>query len=382
MAIAAYETSWRARRAAGIVRRRMAMEWTLPMDSPAAFSTEAPSAPPPAAGAGPVFILGAPRSGTTWLAKIFDSHPDVLYRNEPDTVLHEPRLPLLCPLEDIARYRDIARDYIERLLRVRSIKSAGSLPVFAKRYEWPLAHPLRLGWIYALHVAAELPVGAGFAKRLAIPDLIRPRGAPRIVVKSVNARGLARLFLEAVPACRIIFILRHPCGQIASVMRGLRSGEFAPPERAEILATDQARRFGLDAARFGRLSPSEQWAWHWAILNQKAHDELGADARVRLVRYEDVATRPEAEMRALFGFCGLSWDPASAAFLARSTTYSGKERYYRVMRNALVAAEKWRTELPAEEQRRILAITRAVPVGRLFGAEAQASPAAAEAGAG
>ena len=32
----------------------------------------------------PILILGAPRSGTTWLAKIIDSHPDVLYRHEPD----------------------------------------------------------------------------------------------------------------------------------------------------------------------------------------------------------------------------------------------------------------------------------------------------------
>jgi hypothetical protein len=358
----------------------MAMEWTLSNDSPAAFSAEAHAAPPPPAGAGPVFILGAPRSGTTWLAKIFDSHPDVLYRNEPDTVLHERRLPLLCPLEDIGRYRDIARDYIERLLGVRTIKTAGSLPVFAKRYEWPLVHSLRLLWIYGLHVGAELPAAAGLAKRLAIPDLIRPRGAPRIVVKSVNARGLARLFLEAVPACRIIFILRHPCGQIASVMRGLRSGEFAPPDRAEILRTEQARRFGLDAERFNRLAPSEQWAWHWAILNQKALDELSGSARVRLVRYEDLARRPEAEMRALFGFCDLSWDPATAAFLARSTTYSGKERYYRVMRNALAAAEKWRSELAEEEQQRIMAITREVPVGQLYAEAAQASAAEAAAG--
>jgi LPS sulfotransferase NodH len=29
----------------------------------------------------PILILGAPRSGTTWLAKIIDSHPDVLYRH-------------------------------------------------------------------------------------------------------------------------------------------------------------------------------------------------------------------------------------------------------------------------------------------------------------
>jgi hypothetical protein len=351
------------------------------MDGSAAF----PAPVPTSAGAGLLFILGAPRSGTTWLAKIFDSHPDVLYRNEPDTVLREPRLPLLCPPEEIGRYRDIARTYVERLLDVRTLKTAGSMPIFAKRYELPLAHPLRLFWIYALQVAHEVRRGRAIAQRLPVPDLVRPnlrrsglRQRPMVVVKSVNARGLARLLLEAMPASRIVFILRHPCGQIASVMRGLKSGQFSPPDRAEILATEQARRFGLDAAQFNRLAPTEQWAWHWAILNQKAHDELGADARVRLVRYEDLATAPEAEVRALFAFAGLSWDAQTADFLARSTTYTGADRYYRVMRNSLAAADKWRTELPAEEQRRILAITGTVPVGRLF-AEGDAETVARQA---
>ncbi len=40
--------------------------------------------------AAPILILGAPRSGTTWLAKIIDSHPDVLYRHEPDETLPGP----------------------------------------------------------------------------------------------------------------------------------------------------------------------------------------------------------------------------------------------------------------------------------------------------
>jgi sulfotransferase family protein len=43
-----------------------------------------------AALAAPILILGAPRSGTTWLAKIVDSHPDVLYRHEPDATLPGP----------------------------------------------------------------------------------------------------------------------------------------------------------------------------------------------------------------------------------------------------------------------------------------------------
>ena len=45
--------------------------------------------------AAPILILGAPRSGTTWLAEIIDSHPDVLYRHEPDVTLPSPQAGLL-----------------------------------------------------------------------------------------------------------------------------------------------------------------------------------------------------------------------------------------------------------------------------------------------
>ena len=34
---------------------------------------------------GTVLIFGMPRSGTTWLGKLFDSHPSTLYRHEPDS---------------------------------------------------------------------------------------------------------------------------------------------------------------------------------------------------------------------------------------------------------------------------------------------------------
>ena len=33
-----------------------------------------------------IFLCGMARSGTSWLGKILDSHPDTLYRHEPDIV--------------------------------------------------------------------------------------------------------------------------------------------------------------------------------------------------------------------------------------------------------------------------------------------------------
>src|ERR1700734_3743019 len=111
-------------------------------------------------GPDPILILGAPRSGTTWLAKIFDSHPDVLYLHEPDAVLRNPTLPLICPNSEIKNYVSVARDYIARLCATQTLKTVGLLPIFPKAYRNRVAHGVRLALILGLHVVAKLCGGA------------------------------------------------------------------------------------------------------------------------------------------------------------------------------------------------------------------------------
>src|SRR6185312_14564031 len=103
-----------------------------------------------------VLLLGAPRSGTTWLAKIFDSHPDVVYRHEPDTVLRDQRMQNYFSSEDIPRFRHAAEAYLRRLMDTRTLKTVGSLPVFAKSYYSPTVQGSRRGMIYGLRGAEKL----------------------------------------------------------------------------------------------------------------------------------------------------------------------------------------------------------------------------------
>src|SRR5690606_12570975 len=104
-----------------------------------------------------VFVVGGARSGTTWLAKILDSHPDVLYRHEPDIVLRAPDLPSLCDDADIPRLLPAARRYFESLLDVRTLKSAGSMPVFAKSFQPGLVPKLRQAVALGLKAMEQVP---------------------------------------------------------------------------------------------------------------------------------------------------------------------------------------------------------------------------------
>jgi hypothetical protein len=329
------------------------------------------------------WILGSPRSGTSWLGKIFDSHPDVLYRNEPDMELRDEALPFLCRVEDLERYRDVAIGYLNQLINRRTLGRAGSLPVFRKNYQTPKAYWLRLGIVYGLHLSNFATRDTQWNK--VVPDII-DRGCwpqPTVVIKSVRAHGRARLFLEALPGSRVVIIIRHPCAQVASLRRGLALDKFGKQNLlqsllrclvwqfarrhrlSELVSADQAQQ--PDDLTAQALPTVEQLAWNWATLNQKMIDDLTGLCSVRIVRYEDLAADPAAVVKELFAFTGLTWNPQTAAFIMKSTTFKGRDRYWGLKKNSNAMTVKWRKQLSSDEQRRILDIAHSVPIGRLFG---------------
>ncbi len=306
-------------------------------------------------------LIGGPRSGTTWLAKIFDSHPDVLYRHEPDTVLRDAALNRNFEPAEIAAFLPAARDYLRKLFEVRTIKSAGSLPTFNKSYNGALAHRTRQALVMAIKVAAKLNIAATTVQALPVPDFIDRADEARLhlVMKSVSSRGRARLFAEALPGCKIVFIVRDPCGQIASTTRGVALGMLARPVPVhEILGTAQADRYGLTQERLAAMPKSEQLAWHWAVSNEKTMDDLADLPNATLIRYQDLCDQPMAKARELFAFTGLGWSPQTEAFVTESSTSNAPDRYFQVFKNANESLNKWRNQLSAEDAAAIIAVVR------------------------
>jgi hypothetical protein len=308
-----------------------------------------------------ILILGAPRSGTSWLAKIFDSHPDVLYRHEPDTVLRNETLPWMCAPQDTPTYQDAAEAYLRQLIDITTLKSAGSLPIFPKRHRGMLASRIRSGIIYGLRVIELARVIQPLTRYVRIPDGLDLARHPdvRVVLKSVSSRGRAGLFAHALPGARIILIVRDPFGQVASMLRGEALGMFEDDiPSAEVLMTEEAKHYGLTPERFASLPLVEQFAWNWAVLNEKAINDLAGIPTARVLRYQDLGANPAEEARTLLAFCGLDWDPQTEVFVQQSTTHSGRDRYYQVMKDTPEAMNRWRKELSLDDQHRILAVVQ------------------------
>jgi len=286
-------------------------------------------------------------------------------------VLRNEQLPFFCAREEVEAHREEARRYLSRLMNVRTLKSAGSLPLFPKSYYGALTRRAHDGMVYSLHAANTILRGIQWARRIPIPDMIgrSSNARPLIVFKSVSSRGRARLFAEALPKSRIIFILRHPCGQVASTMKGMQSGKFERTAAFRaVLKTEEGRNLGLTADEFAKLSPLEQCAWHWAILNQKALNDLSdlEGGRVKVLRYEDACSSPEETARELFSFSGLDWNSQTAHFIRQSTTGPETEDFYSTNRNPLSAANRWRNSLSARDQQQVMEIATHVPAGKIF----------------
>jgi hypothetical protein len=314
----------------------------------------------------PILVVGLPRSGTTWIGKIFDSHPLTLYLHEPDSAVPLKEMPLVA--DSITRSMDVAalRSALARTLEVRLVRVAGSLPRFPKAYR---SSPL--DWLHR-----RLAVLAKLRSRLFgecnLPDLISaaPRHPPRLVWKSIESVGRIGLLAHLLPELRVIHILRHPCGWIASQTRGLRESRFPTAGsdwwRFDLLErTPAAERRGLTAARLQAMDDLERDAWSWVLWN-----EIGAGAaetleNVTTIRYEDICAEPIARSQQLFKFAGLDWNPQTESFIRRSVSIHRGE-YYSVFRDPLTAANRWREEFTATNLSVVEAILRQSAIGSLF----------------
>lgn len=315
-----------------------------------------------------ILLAGLPRSGTSWLGKIFDSHPDTAYRSEPDNFPNLEDVPLFPGVADADRYRRSVNEFAAGLARLSTYRHAAKPPLFPKSYRSPLRQRFfemaALGARFGMRPNQDWPVPG------ARVDRVRP--PPVLVWKSIRSLGRTRLLLTSLPNAKFIHLVRHPCGHIASILRGER--QAALPDSSEhygifrlLAETPQGRRHRLTLDGLRGLTTEERLAWQWVLINEKAMDEAAQSKRARLVRYEDVCDDPVAAARELFAFCGLEWHAQTEAFIRESTS-AVNQRYFSVFKNPAESANRWLRELDSGCIERIVAVVRhSEPLARLYG---------------
>ena len=312
-------------------------------------------------------VMGLPRSGTTWLGKIFDSHPDTIYSHEPDSPDRLPEIPLFIPITQVEHYRvRLVRD-VQALRELRNARVVGKLPLFPKSYYSFIRYRARCLLVAGMKV--------GWRKNLNVPDLVDRTKLKDLtwIWKSIESVGRLGVLARIVDESRSILIVRHPCGVISSMLRGQESWKFSsrvrPSEDYPIYAmlseTEPAKKRKLTIERFLAMSPIERLAWRWALVNEKALTDTSGLFNVKVIRYEDLCADPIGVSRELITFAGLTWQQQTAQFVSSSVEQE-RASYYAVYKHPLRAAMKWKDELTAAEIDSILSTVHDTIPGKLF----------------
>lgn len=260
----------------------------------------------------PIFILSAPRSGSTFLFELlslFDQvwawHAEVdhiWWRHFPYERLEEPS------------------DYVG-----------------ADEYSLRYAARLRRDFYRcALDVRFERGKNCDLKQRLGLVKSIRY--LDKTIANCFHMDFLARLF----PDARYILLLRDGRAAVSSILEGWQDPErFVKPQLTRyILNGSPISHWSFPAPPGWRTvcnRPLEEiCAWSWMRHVEMATDALEAvpAERKRILRYEDLLDNPVATAQQLAEFCDLTSTPAVEQFLAERplsrTTVSAPEK------------EKWR----------------------------------------
>jgi Sulfotransferase domain len=225
------------------------------------------------------------------------------------------------------------------------------LPTLLPLLPWPLAkHPVessvlpvsnnpRLNRLAGRTARASVDLGAPIAWRLrrhAKEDFVATyrsfyelvlglHGTTMFVDGSKHWRKVALLAdeLRAEAEIRIVHLVRDPRGFAASRRRHADG--------------DDLRESG----------------WLWADLHERM-EGLREHGPYRLLRYEDLCVRPEAEMDELMRFLDLAPEPVVSAPRYPHKNHIIGNQMLRTFSGAVTLDERWRTALSTEEQRLVL----------------------------
>ena len=334
--------------------------------------------------AGLVFILGTQRSGTTWLANIFDSHPECLHFYEP----FAPAYGIFPYFPDEFIYLDppatrIASQLRHDLPRLVERRSRLFDPVHASRRQFEFEAWL-MGGIEAWGRRARLGAPA-FATQFNLLHLNRIGQQPvAYFPKSdhirVNAIKEVRLYFKlpflaaTFPDARFIHVVRHPAAVVNSMVSFLKRGRLVEirdhiDDFADTVAAQprfEAYRPLLDQIRRGTLP--EKLAAYWRVANETlAADAAALGDRSLHIVYEELALDPLSRVDAMFRWCGLSMSPATDAYVRGSST-SRSERKTVLDTNRVSATyyRDWVGKAPAEVLNAVDEVCAESPLMREF----------------
>jgi len=311
-----------------------------------------------------MFIFGSPRSGTTWLGKLFDSDPTVAYLHEPihkgkGLLLHET-IGMLRRGEQCCENRRV--EIVHEL--VESLPAFLQPPFFDKQSD---RFPASLACAWAWQ---RLTGRSG--RWIAQTDIRKTR---QVVVKDSLEWFSMPLAVEL--GARSVILLRHPCGVVNSMLRGQRIGAMGKLDRDSYW---QAKSDVLEKLGYGRradldaLADDEFEALRWLVTNREVPG-CRNNAQVKIVTYGQAVAETSKTVEELFAWLNLPVTAQTRDFIQNGPRRPSewvrrllgrKKSYYAIIPRSRRPDLAWQAELPSDSIRRVLKIVEAFPLAEFW----------------
>ncbi len=308
-----------------------------------------------------VLVVGAARSGTTWVAEVLARTECADYLHEPDSVDWVPfaararagmgLLPVVRPDQPAPRHYERLWDAAFSSGR-RSVRNRVAVPMYLSvpRVVRAEASP-----------GASSPLRARAAVLLSAPRSARP-GTRHHIVKSVQA-PLALEWIVERHSPRVVLVRRHPLAIVAS---RLQFGKMFLPDRQPPVdgrCVDELVRRWSAPARPERGKPFEDLVW-LVGFTVSAYDEVAAaHEEFRVVEHEELCASPEERFHDLVTALGLVWTDACDAYLRHSNAEGAG---FTTNRLASTQARTWEGRLTDGQLSTARAVLAGFPLARRY----------------
>ncbi len=276
-----------------------------------------------------VWMVGSPRSGTTWLLNLLRAHPRIKTMDEPLIGAHLG-FPASVTVGTVARSPRVGE-----ASRALDVFGGHDDYFFSGKYESAWREPLR-----------RLVLGRMLAQ---FHDLGGRDGTDFLVVKEPHGSEAADLLTKALPASRLLVVVRDPRDVVDSVLDALQSGSWASDLATLDDSADTRARFVEDYTRL--------WLERTNVVFAACRG-LPSDQQL-LLRYEDLLADPNAGIRSCLGWLGLEVPDSIDEHVERlsfgqlSAEVKGPGRFARAATPGL-----WRQNLDPREQDIVNGIAR------------------------
>lgn len=247
-----------------------------------------------------LFVIGPPRSGTTLLMRMLSSHSAIYSRAEPH---------LLTPLAHLGYYDTVDAAPFDHLQAAQSMREfVADLPRGEQDY------------LDACRAYTDILYGRMLAAR---------GGGKSLFLDKTPANALVLPFITKLyPQARYIVLTRHPAAIFSSYANSFFDGDY-----------EAARRFNPIVNRYVPVMAR--------FLRER-------QVPLTQVGYEQLVQEPEAEMRRVFDFLELAFEPEVIEYGRHAHDSKGLGdpiTVNRQTRPVTESVEKWATELAQEPAR-------------------------------